>query len=330
VAVLPEMTIVTVTDLESFLGEKRLMEKAAAQEKIFSDQLERVARRAADPCITAVLISGPSASGKTTTTHRLEDLLTSLGRQPLVLSLDDYYASSAVDYDDEGRPDFESISTLAIDLIVHDIAALLRGEEVHIPTFDFKTRSRRYEDNKCRQLADDGILLIEGLHALAPEIGGSLSPEQCLSIFLMPYGALHRDQQLLNYRDIRILRRVSRDVTHRGSTALSTIDYWPMMDRTEQAIFPPYLASADIMINTVLPYEFLIVAPLAAAAIRESLRKYEQGTLPGSAYHKDKSSYANLPLALSEARRLEEAVLYIPAAPPVFVPPTSILHEFIS
>ncbi len=306
------------------------METAASHEKVFTDQLEQFALRAADPKIRAILISGPSASGKTTTTHRLEDLLKKLGRNPLVLSLDDYYASTAVEYDAEGRPDFESICTLALDLIVKDISAFMREEEVHIPTFDFMSRSRNYEDHKRCKLPADGVLLIEGLHALAPEVVGSLPAEQYLSVFLMPHGALHRDQQLLNYRDIRILRRVSRDVTHRGSTALSTIDYWPMMDRTETEIFPPYLARADVMINTILPYEFLVVAPLAGAAIRESLRRYEQGTLPGSAYNKHKDRYANLPLALSEARRLEAAIEHIPAAPPVFVPTTSILHEFIS
>lgn len=330
VAVMPEMTVVTIDDLESFMGEKRLMVKAAAQEKLFSDQLESLARQASDPRIRAVLISGPTASGKTTTTHRLEDLLTGLGRRPVVLSLDDYYGTDAIDYDSEGRPDYESLNTLAVDLIAHDIPALMRGEPVLTPTFDFKTRSRRFDVGKSRQLEPNGILLVEGLHALAAEIADPLPADQCLRIFLMPYGALHLDRQLLDSRDIRILRRIARDVSHRGSTALATIDYWPMLDQTEREIFPPYLAKADVMVNTALPYEFLVVAPAARASIEESLREYDEGRLPGSVYHREAGGYANLTLALKEARRLEAAIRHIPAAPPIFVPPTSILHEFIS
>ncbi len=312
------------------MGEKRLMLKAAAQEKAFSDQLEALARQAADPRIRAVLLSGPTASGKTTTSHRLEDLLLSLGRSPVVLSLDDYYGTEAIGYDAEGRPDYESIGTLAVDLIARDIPALMRGEPVLTPTFDFKTRTRRFDVGKPRQLAENGILLVEGLHALADEIADPLPAGQCLRIFLMPYGALHRDRQLLDSRDIRILRRIARDVSHRGSTALATIDYWPMLDQTEREIFPPYLAKADFMLNSALPYEFLVVAPAACRSIRESLRQYADGTLPGSVYHIHATGYANLELALREARRLEAAISHIPAAPPVFVPPTSILHEFIS
>ena len=84
------------------------------------------------------------------------------------------------------------------------------------------------------------------------------------------------------------------------------------------------------MLNTTLPYEFLVVAPIASGSIQESLRQYTAGTLPGSVYHRDASGYANLTLALKEARRLAAAISHIPMAPPIFVPPTSILHEFIS
>jgi uridine kinase len=329
-AALPKMTVVTIEDLEESMGEKRLLQQAAFPDQAFTELIEAVAIQAKDPMIRVVLISGPTASGKTTTAHRLKDMLTNLGRKPFVLSLDDYYRTKAIQYDAEGRPDYESLRTLDISMIAHDISELVKGHSVLPPTFDFKTRTRSFEPDRRICLDDNGILLVEGLHALADEITDNLPHERSIRVFVMPYGALHIDRQLLDSRDIRILRRIARDVSHRGSTALSTIDYWPMLDRTEKEMFPPYLAKADIMINTTLPYEFLVVAPIAAQYIKESLAQHHAGTLPGSFYLKSGIGYADLPLALEEARRLDRATRLIPAVSRIFVPPTSILHEFIS
>jgi len=329
-AVLPKMTIVTIEDLEDSMGEKKLLRAAAAHEQVFTDRLIEVASRAKDPSVRALLISGPSASGKTTTSHRLQALLSAQGRKPVVLSLDDYYLTQAIRYDEDGRPDFESLNTLDVARMSQDIASLVNGGSALPPTFDFRTRTHTFEPQRRIQLDDNGILLVEGLHALASEVTDRLPHGRTITVFVMPYGALHHDRQLLDSRDIRIMRRIARDVTHRGSTALATIDYWPMMDRTEIEIFPPYLARADIMIDTTLPYEFLVVAPVAARFIRESLASYHDGTLPGSFYHRGGVGYANLPRALQEARRLEEATRLIPDVSPIVVPPLSILHEFIS
>lgn len=329
-ATMPKMTIVTIDDLENSMGEKKLLRAAALHEKAFTDRIVTVAERAKDPNVRAVLISGPSASGKTTTSHRLHDLLTAYGRTPVVLSLDDYYLTQAILYDELGRPDFESLNTLDVDRMSRDIATLVNGGSALPPTFDFRTRIRVFEEHRRIQLDDRGILLVEGLHALASEVVDHLPPGRFLSVFVMPYGALHHDRQLLDSRDIRILRRVARDVRHRGSTALATIDYWPMMDRTEREIFPPYLARADIMIDTTLPYEFLVVAPVAARYIHQSLEQKAMGNLPGSIYLRDGIGYADLSNALIEARRLEQATRLIPPVSPIVVPASSILHEFIS
>lgn len=329
-AVLPKMTIVSIDDLEESLGEKKLLIQAAAYEQAFTEQIKAVALQAKDPSIRAILISGPTASGKTTTSHRLQDLLASYGRKPVVLSLDDYFLTQAILYDEAGRPDFESIKTIDIELIAQDILSLICNGTALPPTFDFKCRSRSFEPDRRICLDSKGILLVEGLHALAGEITDNLPHDQCIRIFIMPYGALHVDRHLLDSRDIRILRRIARDVRHRGSTALSTIDYWPMLDKAENDIFPPYLARADIMINSTLPYEFLVVAPIAARYINDSLEQYKAGTLPGSFYCQGGIGYADLPLALREAQRLYDATRMIPAVSPIIVPPMSILHEFIS
>jgi hypothetical protein len=172
-------------------------------------------------------------------------------------------------------------------------------------------------------------MLVEGLHGLSDLIAGQLPREQCLGVFIMPWCTLLDGRQLLGSRDLRILRRISRDVLHRGSTALSTLDYWPMIDRTEQQFFPQYLQRADEYVNSCLTYEFCVVAPLAAAQMAHSLEQYEMGRLPGSIYRQNQQGYADLPTAVAEARHLLQACELIPSADRTIVPALSILNEFI-
>jgi hypothetical protein len=145
----------------------------------------------------------------------------------------------------------------------------------------------------------------------------------------MPWCTLLDGRQLLGSRDLRMLRRISRDVLHRGSTALSTVDYWPMIHKTEQQFFPEYLAAADEYVNSCLAYEFCVVAPLASAQLALSLEQYENGRLPGSVYKLEQHGYADLPAAVAEARLLLRACSRIPAADREIVPADSILNEFI-
>jgi uridine kinase len=284
----------------------------------------------AHPSIRAVFVSGPTASGKTTFTNRLARLLTDAGRPTRQVSLDDYYASTSVDYDEQGRPDFESIGTLDTNQMVEDFSALLAGRSVQLPRFDFVQRKRILLPESRARLQSNELMLVEGLHGLSSLVAGQLPRDQYMGIFIMPWSTLLDGRQLLGSRDLRMLRRISRDVLHRGSTALSTIDYWPMIDRTEQQFFPEYLARADEYINSCLTYEYSVIAPLAAAQIAASLEQYEQGHLPGSVYQRDKQGYADLPAAVIEARILLKSCARIPMIDKSDVPPFSILNEFIS
>lgn len=329
-AELTQMNIISVEDLENELGVQKWPRFVKACEDRFQNRIAQIAKQVLERHdVKALFVSGPTASGKTTFSHRLADLLTAQGRKTRIISLDDYYQTTTVEYDANGRPDFESIHTLDTEQMVEDFQYLLKGRQVHIPTFDFKNRCRLYEDHKKLQLNEQEMVLIEGLHGLSDQVAGHFSHKQFYGIFIMPWCTLLDGRQLLGSRDLRVLRRISRDVLHRGSTALSTIDYWPMIDHTEQVFFPRYLAKADAYINSALAYEYCIIAPLAAKQIRYSLDQYTAGYLPGSVYRKDNDGYADLSAAIEEAHCFLAACERIPQTSKSIVPTQSILNEFI-
>lgn len=329
-AELTRMTMISIGELEHNLGVQKLPQFVMACELGFQQQIARIADRIISRAdIQAVFVSGPTASGKTTFADRLTRLLTAAGRPTRQISLDDYYKVSAVAYDQQGRPDYESINMLDTDRIVGDFAALLAGKTVQLPTFDFVRRRQIDLPEKRLYLKSGDLILVEGLHGLSDLVAGQLPRRQIYGIFIMPWCTLLDGRQLLGSRDLRILRRISRDVLHRGSTALSTLDYWPMIDHTEQQFFPAYLARADVYVNSCLAYEFCVVPPLAAAQIANSLEQYEIGRLPGSIYLENRLGYADLPAAVAEARVLLRACDRIPSMDNKIVPDQSIIREFI-
>ena len=329
-AQLQNMNIISIGELERQLGVLKWPRFIEACESSFQERIQKIASRIiSNQSIRAVFVSGPTASGKTTFSGHLARLLNDNGRPTRLMSLDDYYNTDIIRYDGQGRPDFESIDTIDTEQVVVDFSALLTGRQVQLPSFDFITRKRVYEKDKNIRLQDREVVLIEGLHGLSGLIAGHLRHEQWLGVFIMPWCTLLDGRQLLGSRDLRILRRISRDVLHRGSTALSTLDYWPMIDQTEEEFFPQYLARADEYVNSCLTYEFCVIAPLAARQIEESLHLYELGRLPDSIYISGNRGYADLPAAVREARDLMNACERIPSADRSIVPASSILNEFI-
>ncbi len=329
-AELKQMTIISIGELEDQLGVSKLPRFVEACESGFQKRIHQIADQVlADRQIRAIFVSGPTASGKTTFASRLSRLLTEEGRPARQISLDDYYHVTAGIYDEKGRPDFESISTLDTAQMVVDFSGLLSGQPIQLPSFDFLKRQRFYQPENRLRLQKNELIVVEGLHGLSDLVAGQLPREQYLGIFIMPWCTLLDGRQLLGSRDLRILRRIARDVQHRGSTALSTLDYWPMIDRTEQQFFPTYLAHADEYVNSCLPYEFCVIAPLTAQHLARSLEQYEMGSLPGSVYRHDQQGYADLPAAVAEARDLLRDCARIPATDRTIVPPLSILNEFI-
>lgn len=330
-AQLTQMRIVSIEDLEENLGVQRLPSFIERCENDFLLRTRQIASRiAADPGIKAVFVSGPTSSGKTTFSARLTQALAEMGCRTHLVSMDDYYHVSEIRFDEAGRPDFESIETLDTELMLTHLSDLFKGNHVSLPLFDFITRQRQWPQDRLLRLEERDLVIIEGLHGLSEMISGQLDHHQYYGIFIMPWCSLLDGRQLLGSRDLRMMRRISRDVMHRGSTALSTIDYWPMIEKNEQSFIPPYLARADEYINSCLPYEFCVVAPMAAREIRVSLDLHTNRKLPASIYLQGREThYADLEAALEEARCLLNACEKIPELDRSVVPAHSILNEFV-
>ncbi len=325
-----DLIVLTVDDLEGNLGAAKFREFVSKSEAFFVDQVTEIANHIlSHPSIRAIFISGPTSSGKTTSTKLMTRRLTDAGLQAHHLELDDYYRPAELRYDKDGRPDFESIDTIDLELLGSDLERLFAGEEVAIPTFDFKVRERRFDPEKRLKLTANDVLLVEGLHGLSDIVMNKVPRERRLSYFIMPHARVLSDRRMLSGSDIRILRRISRDVRKRATTAIDTIDYWPMIDQSERDFIPRYLEAADFYINSVLMYEFAVIAPMARAEIEKSLDLFFQGDLPPSRYVINGAEHSDLKRAVKEAVRLSYVCEQLPTADPSFVPEDSILQEFI-
>lgn len=332
-AELNERLDITVEELENNLGSSKLGKFIADSEANFIARTEAVISRVCEnPEIKAVFISGPTSSGKTTFTMRLSNGLSKAGRKASFLSLDDYYQLTDLNFDEDGRPDFESIETLNLERANSDIKRIINREEVYTPVYDFMTRTTKDSDEPIK-LPDNGILVVEGLHGLNKRVSGGIKDNECIKIFIMPYGNVYCDTKLMDMKEIRLLRRIIRDARHRNAHALTTIDYWPMIDNSENAYYEDYLKNADYHVNSFLAYESLVVAPLAYEEIKKAMDAYEAGTLtPSSFMNKSNTNkpFADLDKALARARKLLNHLNKIPVCDPKRVPDNSILLEFIS
>lgn len=326
---------ITVEELEESLGASKLPRFIEESEKTFVSRIDAICNEiCSDSNKRAVFVSGPTSSGKTTFTIRLSNTINQRGRKAVHLSLDDYYNIQDLKFDKDGRPDFETIDTLDVDRIREDIKALLDGKTVVPPFFDFIER-KQHEGDPANAicLGDDGVLVVEGLHGLSPMISGECPAEKCSKVFIMPYGNVYCDYKLLDSNEIRLIRRIIRDYRHRSAHALSTIDYWPMIQRSEEKYYEEYLTAADYHVNSFLAYESLIIAPMAMRDIEEALEKVKKNTLEPSVFMEKSptgKAFADLATAFRTANRLMDELYKIPRIDPAQVPEESILNEFIA
>lgn len=206
--------------------------------------------------IKFILISGPSSSGKTTTTKRISSYLLAHGYDPVCISVDDFFKERE-DYpkDEDGNLIYDSFETVDIDLFLVTIRNLLNHEEVSMPTFNFNTGKKEYTDNKLK-LKENSIILIEGLYALNDELLPYIDNKHKYKIYLSPFIPLNIDKH--NYTstiDLRLIRRIIRDNNDRNFDINKTIEVWQGVRKGEEKYVFPYIHQADVIINTALPYE---------------------------------------------------------------------------
>jgi len=256
-----------------------------------------------------VLIAGPSSSGKTSFAHRLGVQLRVSGAVPHIISLDNYYLDRDFCPRDEfGNFDFETIKAIDTDLINEHLKALLKGEEIHIPTFNFLTGKPEYKGNKLR-LSKGDVLIMEGIHGLNDIISQGVDEKDKYKIFISALTQINLDDHnRIPTTDTRLLRRMVRDFRTRGSTAAETIGMWPSVQRGEAKYIYPCQDHADVYYNSALVYEMGV------------LKQYAEPLLFGIEKHQPE---------YTEARRLIKFLASFLSVPSETIPQNSILREFV-
>lgn len=278
----------------------------ALQEKKISQIAEMISTRRG---VRMVLISGPSSSGKTTFCKRLSIQLLTCGVKPVPVSLDDYFVNrEETPKDDSGEYDYESLYALDIELLNRQLNALFAGEEVELPRYNFQT-GRSERSGRRLRLAADEVLVVEGIHALNPELTAQIPEEQKFRVYASALTTILLDAH--NYiptTDNRLLRRIIRDYKYRGVSAQETIHRWPSVRAGENKWIFPYQENADVMFNTALLFELAVIKSQAEPLLE---------LVPENA-----DEYA-------EAYRLLKFLKYISPIPNRQLPPTSLLREFL-
>lgn len=278
----------------------------ALQEKKIAKIAEEITNRKG---VKLVLLAGPSSSGKTTSCKRLSIQLAVNGLKPLQISLDDYFVDrEKTPKDASGEYDYESIYALDLDLINEQFNALFRGEEVELPKYDFQSGKSKKSGNKLK-MNDNNVLVVEGIHALNPELTAHIPQEQIFRVYASALTTILLDNH--NYiptTDNRLLRRIIRDYKYRGVSAQETIHRWPSVRAGENKWIFPFQENADAMLNTAMLYELAVIKTQAEPLLQQVPENCEE--------------YA-------EAYRLLKFLKYFKGIPYNNLPPTSLLREFL-
>ena len=302
--------ITTVGDMNDYFVKKDAGELILTQEAYQEGKIAEIAAEiAANPKKKLVMIAGPSSSGKTTFSHRLSIQLAAHGLKPHPIPVDNYFKNrEETPKDENGNYNFECLEAIDTELFNHDMNALLRGERVEMPCFNFVTGKREYR-GKVRQLGENDILVIEGIHCLNDALSYSLPKENKFKIYISALTSLNIDEHnRIPTTDGRLIRRIVRDARTRGTSAKQTIAMWPSVRRGEENYIFPYQEDADIMFNSALIYELAV------------LKMYAEPLLFGIG--KDEPEY-------QEAKRLLKFLDYFVGIPNDSVPVNSLLREFI-
>ena len=256
-----------------------------------------------------IMIAGPSSSGKTTFSHKLSIQLRASGFKPHTIGVDDYFVErEQTPKDENGNYNFEDIEAIDIELFNRHMTALLNGEEVDMPTFNFKKGCKEYLGNKIKMGKDD-ILVIEGIHCLNDKLSYSLPVESKFKIYISALTQLNIDEHnRVTSTDVRLIRRMVRDLRTRGASPTRTLDMWESVRKGEEKNIFPYQECADVVVNSAMSYELFV------------LKHYVEPLLY-SVSEDDPEYY--------EAKRLLKFLKYFLSCSSEFVPMDSVLREFV-
>lgn len=281
----------------------------ALHNKYISRISDEITRRYHEGGARIVLVAGPSSSGKTTTTKRLAIQLTTNLLKPKMISLDDYFVDrDRTPLDEKGEYDYESLYALDLERFNSDLNAILRGEEVALPSYSFELGKRIDKGHRIR-LEDNSILLIEGIHGLNPELTAHIDEKMKFRLYVSALTSISiDDHNWVPTTDNRLLRRIIRDYKYRGASALDTIARWPSVRAGEEKWIFPYQENADATFNSSLLFELGVMREPGEKILREVPRNAPE--------------YA-------EAYRLRRFLSYFLPINPSVVPSTSVVREFL-
>ena len=304
------LNVGTVYRLNTAVRENKIKDTILLSEALHEKKISQIADKIAQrKGVKMILIAGPSSSGKTTFAQRLGIQLRLNGIKPVTISVDNYFVErSQTPRNENGEYDFESIDAIDIDLFNKHLVSLLNGEEVEMPEFDFHVGTKRYNGNKIK-LADDEVLVIEGIHCLNDKLTEKISHDQKYKIYISALTVLNIDYyNRISTTDTRLIRRIVRDNQFRGYTAKDTIKTWNNVNKGEEKNIFPFQEEADSIFNTSLIYEL-------GALKNEVVPLLE-------AIKNDEPEYA-------EARRLIEILKYFEPISKDLVPSNSLVKEFL-
>ena len=305
-----KLDISTVGELNDQITSQGIQKILLMQEAIQESQISRIAEQIAQAGNKKfVMIAGPSSSGKTTFSHRLSIQLAAHGLKPHPIAVDNYFVNREhTPLDEFGEKDYECLEAIDVEQFNKDMLALLKGERVELPVFNFKTGQREYKGDFL-QLGKEDILVIEGIHGLNDRLSYALPKESKFKIYISALTQLNIDEHnRIPTTDGRLIRRIVRDARTRGTSAKETIARWPSVRRGEEKNIFPYQEEADVMFNSALIYELAC------------LKVYAEPLLFGIA--KEDPEYL-------EANRLLKFFDYFVPVPSEEVPNNSLLREFI-
>ena len=304
------MGVRTIGDFNEMVSEGKATELINVSEALQEKKIARIADEIANrKGVKLILLAGSSSSGKTTTCKRLSIQLLANGIKPLQISLDDYFVDRHLTPKDEnGEYDYESVYALNLKLINDQFNALFRGEEVELPKYNFQTGTSEKSGKKLK-MADDNVLVVEGIHALNPVLTEQIPEGQKFRVYVSALTTiLLDDHNYIPTTDNRLLRRIIRDYKYRGVNAQDSIHRWPSVRAGENKWIFPYQENADAVFNSAMLFELAVIKQQAEPLLEQVPENCEE---------------------YSEAYRLRKFLKYLRPIPNRDIPPTSLLREFL-